>query len=730
VGGLLVWAATLSVRAQSPVLNEAPVRPLAAAAGSLAAYAPADCGFFLQLERPEEINPILRDVNAWSLLQLVLRADSDRGPEAVDWYNVLVANLASDAGPALRELFSERAALIAPTWTRLSDGVIAVQVSSRAALRPLIGPGMVESERQEDALSIYESTRGLRIATDGRTVLIAQRQAPPDWFAQCLELLKGTTDDSLLLTGPFAAKVKELPRLVPQGFLYFAAEAVEAEPLPEPDAASEPATEPTAETPPPTTSAPSSQPAAENAPADEPTSAPAEAARATTAPARAAEVAPARAAGGDAFWPRLQAGAIGMYMRGGRVDFLIRASLAGPPADTGPRVDLTRLRHLPRSTLAVWATAVNVRAIVERYLAPARQTLLGIPAALLAQSANVDALRRDVLDKVGPRVMLAWGHDFLAEEGGSSLALIVESGDAEGVKRALDTTVHDFAAALNAAAGDEGEDLRVTTETIAGVEVTVVELADYFANAPANSVAQRLAATMRLSYAAVDGWLVVAWNLEHLRALIAAQQGTQPTLGEFTDVAALRPLRRGPTLLGIGQVSTAAAVMGSWLEQADGRPDSLLSVILGGVPDDAAGHGRLLGLGLGAQTRPGRVPVARVYQDGPCQGLLQSGDDIVAINGLTLALADSSADLRQQVEAYREEGAVTLRIEHEGSFADVEIVFDQPPDPRRAVVADAVRALRRVQAVGAHVAFATLAVNQSDADSFQAHLRFRFSESP
>ena len=212
-----------------------------------------------------------------------------------------------------------------------------------------------------------------------------------------------------------------------------------------------------------------------------------------------------------------------------------------------------------------------------------------------------------------------------------------------------------------------------------------------------------------------------------MRELIASHQGAQPVLGEFTDVARLRPLRRGPTVLGVGQLATAAAVLGEWLDRAEQERDSILNVYAWGPVGDPAGQGRLLGLGLAPQTRPGRVPVAKVYEDGACYGLIEAGDDIVAVNGTVLELDDSTADLRRRVRELADGRTVPLRVEREGTLIDVDVVIDRPQNPREEMVADAVRALRRLQAVSRHLAFATFAVTQNQADSFHAHLRLRFS---
>ena len=174
-------------------------------------------------------------------------------------------------------------------------------------------------------------------------------------------------------------------------------------------------------------------------------------------------------------------------------------------------------------------------------------------------------------------------------------------------------------------------------------------------------------------------------------------------------------------------MATAAAVLGEWLDRAEKRRDSILNVYSRGPASDSGGQARLLGLGLAPQTRSGRVPVAKVYEDGACYGLIESGDDIVAINGTVLRLDDSTADLRRGVEELADGQTLTLRVEREDTLIDVETVIDRPRNPKEEMVADAVRALRRLQTVSRHLAFATLAVTQSQPDSFHAHLRLRFS---
>ena len=645
--------------------------------GSLAAYAPSDCGVFIQIERPENINPNLRNANAWKLLQLMLGAEIGPADDSSDWYDILVSNLAGESTAAMRELFSERAALVAPTWTELADGVILIQIPNRAALRRLVGPGRVKSEAQQGGLRIYETTRGLLIATDGRTVIISQQQAPSELFSGCLDLLRGKSKDSLRNTPRFSARVKELPkRVIPQGFFYFSTVVRHA--------TSGPATEP------------------------------------TSAPAREAEVA--------VLWPGVRAGVVGMYVYGSRVDFVLRATPAEAPNRTCPRVDMRWVKHLPRSTLAVWATSLDVDAAFERFVSAPSDSAVTLYAGFLTRALNPEQLKRDVVSKIGPRVMCVWGHDFVVEQGSSSLGLLLESTDADAVKSALDVAVSELVEAVNTGGvPDDENQLRVTTEEISGAEVTVIELADYLAAKPLTSVAPRLLSTMRLCYTALDDWLLVAWNVNHMRELIAAHQGTQPMLGEFTDVGRLA-LRRGPTVLGVGQLATAAAVLGEWLDETEKQPDSILNLYARGIEGVTGEHGRWLGLGLGPQTRPGRAPVTIVYEDGPCHGLLESGDDILAIDGEVLDLEDANGALRERVRALADGQTVALRLEHEGVLVDVHVVVNRPRSPREKAVADAVCALRRLQALSRHLAFATFSVTRSNVESYHAHLRLRFSD--
>jgi len=657
-------------------------------------YAPADCGLFLQLERPANVNPSFRDVNAWKLLQLVLRAEIEPESGSTDWYDFLVANLAGESASAMHELFSERVALVAPTWTRLADGVILVQVTQRAALRHLIGPGMVESEKTEDGLSIYESTRGLLIATDGRTVILSQRQAPTEWFTRCVALLRNESRDSLQTAPQFSKMVKTLPtRRIPQGFLYFSTAAQVATTAPAIETTTAPATEmiPPAET------------------------------ESQTEPATATESGPA------IFWPGMRAGVMGMYVGGNRLDFLLRASLAAPRRKDSPRVDMQRLKRLPRSTLVAWATSADVDAVFERFVSVPPDAVASY-ADFLTDALQPEQLQRDIVSKVGPRLVLVLGHDFVVEQGGSSLGLLIESTDADAVKRALDTAVNRLVDRVNSEHADEERDaLRVTVEEFSGAEITIIELADYLASEPVTSLAVHLASTMRLSYTALDDWLLISWNTNHMRELIAARGGAQPVLGEFTDVARLRPLR-GRTAVGLGQLATAAAVLGEWLNKAEEQLDSILYVYVRGPAGESGAHGRALGLGLAPQSRPGRTEVARVYEDGPCHGLVEVGDDVVAVDGKVLDLEGSNGGLRQYVRGLASGQTVVLRLDREGAFLDVKVVVDRPANPRVQIVADAVRALRRLQTLCRHLAFATFTVTRSDADSYHAHLRLRLSE--
>ncbi|MCP4590120.1 MAG: PDZ domain-containing protein [bacterium] len=636
---------------------------------TLAAYAPPDCRFFLQFERPANINPNLRDVNAWRLFHLLAGTVPESDASPGNWYDTLASNLAGESVAAMRELFSERAALAAPNWSRMSDGLVLVQVPNPGALRRLVGPGMVKSKEQRGKLTLYETSRGLSIATDGRTVVIGRHGPKTGLFARSLALLSGQSTDSLAQSASFSTRARELPRRAPDGFLYFANDDVTT-----------------------------------TAPADESTP--------------------------GLLWPHLQSGVVGMYVpQRSRADFLLRGALATPSTRSSPRVAIRRVKRLPISALVAWATALDVDAAYERLLQAQPGTVRARIAGFVSRLYDLDQLRRDVVSKVGPRAILVWGHDFVAEEGGSSPGLLLQSIDAGGVRSALDTAVHTVVEAVNAQSSSNGVDrIQVSTETIGGAEVTVVHLADYLAGQPVTA-ATSLAMTLQPCYTTLDDWLVIAWDLNQMREMIEAHDGTRPTLGEFPDVARLIP-QRGPTALGVGQLATAAAVLGDWLDRADRDPHSILNIYTRRPGEETTISSRLLGLSLGPQVRPGRVEVVKVYEDGPCAQRVEVGDNLVAVDGLVLDLEDSTADLRRRLWNPQRQSTLTLRIERQDRLLDLEVTIASPENPRQKEVDDAVRALRRLQALCRHLSFATFAVTPSDADSYHAHLRLRFSQTP
>jgi hypothetical protein len=172
--------------------------------------------------------------------------------------------------------------------------------------------------------------------------------------------------------------------------------------------------------------------------------------------------------------------------------------------------------------------------------------------------------------------------------------------------------------------------------------------------------------------------------------------------------------------------------LAEWLDSSRRDPDSLLSPETWDslVETRGRGAGGGLGLGLKPRHRPGRVLVLRVYEDGACQGRLQSGDEIVAINGMALALENSNADLRQRLRGLGGAKEITLRIERAGELMEVAVPVDSAGSLGEGVVADAVGALRRLRDVFRPLTLATFAVTESDEDRYSAQLRLRFSESP
>ncbi len=202
----------------APVLADA---PRAEPPAPLARFVPADTGVFVEFRRLDRLQKQLRDLNAWRLAELFTTKSgaADRWP---DWAAVISTNFGISTDDALAHLFAGQAALAAPNWHRLRHGVILLRPPDPSIIQRLTAPEQViATEPRGKRATLYQTRRGLWLATDGRVMVVSQQAEATEFFQEVIALLGGAREPNLADQPAYVGQVRQLGSDC-AGHVYFA----------------------------------------------------------------------------------------------------------------------------------------------------------------------------------------------------------------------------------------------------------------------------------------------------------------------------------------------------------------------------------------------------------------------------------------------------------------------------------------------------------------------------
>lgn len=449
----------------------------------------------------------------------------------------------------------------------------------------------------------------------------------------------------------------------------------------------------------------------------------------------------------------------------GRLDVDVRARPAPSVRSGSGSRAADVVRRLPSTTLAAWATTLNLNATVRAWLTNAKTTAAGNrPLDWWSRALPLYSEVEQLLPMLGERAVLVWGQPDARQPHLPQLGMFIECSDAaEAVRKlremlALGTSSTGFRVepigdgegveppdegrgavmpAPDAAPKDDhgvGEEnrrimsargtgdaspFRVEVHQRYGVSLTSVVPGV----AENDEVAMGSSSSgFRPSFAAMDGWLIVTLSDEHLVSLIEAHHGIRSSLGSVRDVADLqeRPGRSGTVV--VLQPALAAGVLNGWLTAyQNGRPSPFdISIWVGNTRTVSR-----IGVEIEDVPTPGSVRVASVQAGGPAEGLIEVGDRVLGVDGQVLSVHETEQDLRRRIAQSRRIRGLLLRIERQGELKDVEL-----PIPAPESVSSFERAmpmLRRLAQVGGRVETACLTTWSVAGDEIAARLSIRMS---
>ncbi|MHC4088736.1 MAG: PDZ domain-containing protein [Planctomycetota bacterium] len=424
--------------------------------------------------------------------------------------------------------------------------------------------------------------------------------------------------------------------------------------------------------------------------------------------------------------PAFASAAVGMYVRGDRLDFEVRATLQQPRSATHrPLIEMRRLERLPHSTLLAWASSVDLPAAYRGLIEGKATGVAGRYVALFRAALDLEEVRRDIVAKLGPRMILLWDR-LRGRNDVPQVAVMFESTEPRNVARSLADAFARLAGSLRRTP-EAGEG--VTRARHLDTEILSVSLAGLLPGGAQGSPASMLISAMEPSFAALDGWVVAATSPAQLRQVVAAHEGWIPTLGSMEDLQADRwRMSHNAVVLAVAQPAMAAAVAASWEATGDAASANRFARLFGSQPRNVGrAQQRMLGIGIRKDPVSGEVVVARVRAKRPAIGKLRVGDQILGVDGRLLDLADPVADLRGKIAECADPTGLTLRVRRGEELLDVVVPMPHAIPVNRPPSQDPADALRQLQALGRALTYAVYSVARCEPDQFHARISFRLA---
>lgn len=567
---------------------------------------------------------------------------------------MLADTLGVDPESTLKTLFRTRLALAAEGWGQIDRGIVVLAApegrTPQQSVQLIAGPEPYPVKKEDGGVLVIRTAKGLWIAASKNAIVLSQITGEGSLFDETVSLLAGKNITPLTRSRNFVRQVAGLP--APRhGCGYWH--------------------DPTLET--------------------------------TTSPSTAPATAPAFE--WSKFWPSLESGALGVYIRSHQVEFVIRDAARGEYVYR-PRVVLDRIFSLPQSTLAAWAIALDVPEAFDAAIAAQFPSGLERWLDELRNQGDLDALREQVLGRVGPRCIAVLGCDFDSPQRLPQAALLIESVDAPQVAEALRAIIAQIAAEV-------GED-KIALHQSEHLGAVIHELRLRANPDPATgTLASLIAENMAPSFAAAGGWLILATSPDHVRQLIDTAGGVAPSLRDVIALEETAVQMRRAVGLALVQPAFSLGTIRYW--------EYLLEQRRRGARSQAR-----LGVDIRNDAPPGQVVIASVDEGGPAAGLLMPEDVILGCNGTLLAMASPADHLRNLIFESGG-GPVTLRVARSGDLIEVTVT---PIGAGPAGAASELKALldliRPIERIAGELAIAIYSVERPPRGSGHAQLVIKF----
>ncbi len=202
--GLLYFISSAAATGQTP-------EPVVGRSSSLAAYAPADTGLFIEINGITADPESDRTRNARRLADLLLGEVQER-KEVADWRNTFLRGFGLDADEGFGPLFARQLAVAAPSWRRLSEGVILLRLQpDDELLEKTFAPGDDESAEGESDVMVYRTRTRLFAATNREVLAVSQTDEADSIYRALVQRLRSGSGAVLTEDPEFLSEIKGLP---------------------------------------------------------------------------------------------------------------------------------------------------------------------------------------------------------------------------------------------------------------------------------------------------------------------------------------------------------------------------------------------------------------------------------------------------------------------------------------------------------------------------------------
>lgn len=647
-----------------------------------ARYVPADAGFFVSVQRLDEVSQALTKAHADRILALLTGTDVSQFP-SFDPRTLVTAFSHSQAKPEGEDLRSAGFGIAAKSWPELLDGVLFVQTPAESGVQRWFPQG--RSARISPTTRIVRVEEEIVACVRDNVVALSRQSGTGTMMRETLRLMAGRSSEAIVGAETFQELVHYLPaRPIALAYLSQA-------PPPAPLTIS---------------------------PMDDPP--PADALPAEEVPPVATQE-PEEGKG-------LRNAVAGMYDRGGRLDFALRGTRAAPlERESIADQVLAKVKSLPQSTVLVWAGTHGLDSVLrgdfEEYdgvLARYGRLLAG-----LRRREGADAQ----IPPLGRNAIIALDRDATAERATPQFAAMIDSTDSREVATEFSDAVDAFLDLIYSMDTVEEQDAPfIELWTHDQTPVSTVDLKRYARASRFRGAA--LVRNLAPSWAALDGWFVFTTTKEQMTRVLDAAAGTGATFGDLPEAKAALSQTGKRNALTLVRGSALAELLIQWLRDAErGAPSILNRATLAKNALSSGPRPEELGLVLRETPAPGEVIVEDVTPGSSAHGQLYPEDRVIAIDGRVLNLSLASRDFEQRL-ASGTSSTRTLRVLRGDEVVDVTLSTPPVAVNLPAIPLDPGAATRELALIVREVEFASFFELNTEPSYYAALASVRFVPAP